>query len=408
MRMIPKAGKPPTLPESFRPISLLEVPGKLLERIIISRLRLHLEDGCHLHPAQYGFRSGRGTAQAIALVTETMAVHQANKFRCNLVLRDVSKAFDRVWHLGLKYKILQLGLPGTVERLLCDFLADRSARIRVKSHLGPEFPLDAGVPQGSVLSPLLYNIYTSDCPASGAGVNVLYADDVSQVVFHPGRSSMMLNARTSREIARINSFEEEWRIKTNMAKFTVVPIATKTPAPLLVDGDDVGFRPRGSLLGLAVSSKGYTAHVSQRVTRAKEALARLYRFRDLATGLKLHLIKALILPILTYPPVPLHALSTTAISRLQRVQNSALRFALGTRWDDFTSSAELHEAASLPALNVRLHEMAAKVWQRMDDEGWDQYRVLQLLHEEAPRRQHAWFPRSLLRLENPPPEPRYR
>ncbi|XP_045105425.1 uncharacterized protein LOC123500936 [Portunus trituberculatus] len=153
---------------------------------------------------------------------------------------------------------------------------------------------------------------------------------------------------------------------------------------------------------------GYTSHVSQRVARAKSALARLYRFRDLATGLKLHLVKALVLPILSYPPVPLHALSRTAISRLQKVQNSALRFAFGTRWDDFTTSASLHEAASLPALNVRLHEMATKVWERMEDEGWDQYRELQALHEETPDRQHAWFPRSLLQLQEGQPEPRYR
>ena len=408
MRMIPKAGKPPTRPESFRPISLLEVPGKILERVVNARLRTHLETGNQLHPAQYGFRRGRGTVHAIALATETMALHQASGFRCNLVLRDVSKAFDRVWHLGLKYKILHLGLPAPVERLLCDFLADRSARIRVGDHLGPAFPLATGVPQGSVLSPTLYSIYTSDCPVSDAGINVLYADDVSQVVFHPGRSSLMANARTAREIARINNFEKEWKIRTNLAKFSVIPLATRNPAPLTVEGDDVGLSVRGSLLGLSVSSRGYIGHVSQRVARAKAALTRLYRFRDLATGLKLHLIKALVLPILTYPPVPLHVLSKTAISRLQKVQNSALRFAFGTRWDDFSTSASLHEAASIPALNVRLHEMAAKVWQRMEDEGWDQYRVLKTMHEGAPPRQHAWFPRSLLRLESNPPEPRYR
>ncbi|MPC45853.1 hypothetical protein E2C01_039559 [Portunus trituberculatus] len=172
-----------------------------------------------------------------------------------------------------------------------------------------------------------------------------------------------------------------------MAKFTVIPLAIKNPAPLLVDGDDVEFSPRGSLLGLSVASIGYTTHVSQRVTRVRSALTGLYRFRDLATGL--HLIKALVLPILTYPPIPLHTLSNTAISRLQEVQNSALRFAFGTRWDDFTSSASLHEAASLPALNVHLHEMATKVWQRMEDEGWDQHQHLQALHEETPHRQHA-------------------
>lgn len=408
MRMIPKAGKTPTRPENYRPISLLEVPGKLLERVVSARLRTYLETGNHLHPAQYGFRSGRGTVHAIALATETIAIHQANRYRCNLVLRDVSKAFDRVWHLGLKYKLLHLGLPAPVERLLCDFLDDRTARVRVGGHLGPAFPLTTGVPQGSVLSPTLYSIYTSDCPASEAGINLLYADDVSQIIFHPGRSSLMTNARTAREIARINAFEREWRIRTNLAKFKVVPLTTKTPAPLLVDGDDVEFSPRGTLLGLSISTTGYTSHVSQRVAKAKSALTRLYRFRDLTTGLKLHLIKALILPILTYPPIPLHALSKTAISKLQRVQNNALRFAFGTRWDDFVTSAALHEAASLPALNVRLHDMAARVWEQMDAEGWDQFQALRTQHDEALPREHAGFPRSLRRVQDPPPEPRYR
>ena len=98
----------------------------------------------------------------------------------------------------------------------------------------------------------------------------------------------------------------------------------------------------------------------------------------------------------------------TAISRLQKFQNSALRFGFGTRWDDFSSSASRQEAPSIRALNVRLHEMAAKVWKRMEDEEWHQYLVLKTMHGEAPQRQHAWFPRSLMRLENNPPEPQYR
>ena len=70
-----------------------------------------------------------------------MAVHHANGFRCNLVLQDVNKTFDRVWHFDLKYKILHLGLPAPVERLLCDFLEDRSARVRIGGHLGFPLPL---------------------------------------------------------------------------------------------------------------------------------------------------------------------------------------------------------------------------------------------------------------------------
>lgn len=408
MRMIPKPGKVPTLPDSYRPISLLEVPGKVFERVITHRLRDHLEGEGGYSEGQYGFRRSRGTIHAIAMATETLAVHHASRHRCNLVLRDVSKAFDKVWHLGLKYKILHLGLPAPVERLLCDFLEDRTARIKVGKHRGPAFPLETGVPQGSVLSPTLYALYTSDCPDSHAGVNIQYADDVTQIVFHQGRSSQMLNRRTGREIERVSAFEGEWKIKTNLAKFTVIPTATKRPAELLVADELVDFRPQGTMLGLKVSSRGYTTHITARVGQAKTALARLYRFRDLDSKIKLHLIKALILPILTYPPIPLHTMSRTAISRLQKVQNAALRFVYNTRWDQFTTSEALHEAASLPALNVRLHRLATKVWEGLEEEGGEQFLALQQLHRQAPQRNHSWFPRSLPILDsNQEPAPRY-
>ena len=164
MRMISKAGKIPTRPENYRPISLLEVPGKILEKIVTRRLRLSLEENNNLQPAQYGFRRGRGTTHAIAVASEAVALHLASNDSCNITLRDVSKAFDRVWHQGLQFKLLNLGLPDTVGRLLCNFLEGRIARVKVGTHVSAPFPLATGVPQGSVLSPTLYAIYTSDCP----------------------------------------------------------------------------------------------------------------------------------------------------------------------------------------------------------------------------------------------------
>ena len=219
----------------------------------------------------------------------------------------------------------------------------------------------------------------------------------------------MLNARTGREVERINAFEEKWKIRTNMTKFTAIPMATRNPTPLLVDDELVDFSDRGSLLGLSITGRGYTTNITKRVATAKAALANLYRFRDLDTKLKLHLVKAMVIPILTYPPIPTHALSKRAISRLQKVQNAGLRFAFNTRWDDFTTSERLHEAASIPAINTRLHHMALKVWERMEAEGWEQFLALQEQSEGAPDRDHACFPRSLLALQNNPnPEPRYR
>lgn len=408
MKMIVKPGKDPTRPGNYRPISLLEVPGKVFEKIIVSRLRDHLDNENLYNQGQYGFRRWRGTTHAIAIATETIAIHQASGYRCNLVLRDVSKAFDKVWHTGLKYKILQLGLTGTIERLLCDFLEDRTARINIGKHAGEWFPLGTGVPQGSVLSPTLYTIYTNDCPTSISGINIQYADDISQVVYHPGPSKDMANARTEREILRINTFEDRWKINTNLAKFTVVPLATRNPSLLTVNDEVVDQQQHGTFLGLHVGRYGYTSHVKQRVCRAKSVLTTLYRFNDLSPKIKLHLVKTLVLPVLTYPPIPLHSMSKTAISRLQKVQNSALRFVYNTRWYHYRRMESLHEASSLPPLNIRLKMLATRVWDQLEAEGGEQFLALQELHRQAPIRNHNWFPRSLLTLERMPvPEPRF-
>ncbi|XP_042880256.1 uncharacterized protein LOC122258401 [Penaeus japonicus] len=115
--LIPKAGKPPNRPENFRPISLLEIPGKILERLINNRLQSHLENNNLLNERQYGFRQSRGTTTAIAIAYEETALALANKKKVNIVLRDVAKAFDKVWHPGLQHRLLQLGPPSNNKTL---------------------------------------------------------------------------------------------------------------------------------------------------------------------------------------------------------------------------------------------------------------------------------------------------
>lgn len=105
MKLIPKPNIDHTKPINYRPISLLEVTGKKIEKIINKRLIEHLVTNNLLPKTQYGFRKGKSTDSAIALAHETIAHHIANKDQVCIVLRAVSKAFDKVWLKGLQYKI---------------------------------------------------------------------------------------------------------------------------------------------------------------------------------------------------------------------------------------------------------------------------------------------------------------
>ena len=99
--MVPKAGKNPSSIENYRPISLLEIPGKILEKIINYELIYHLEDKNILNPRQHGFRKGRGTDTAIALAHESISKSLSDNRMVTVVLRDVKGAFDKVWFVGV-------------------------------------------------------------------------------------------------------------------------------------------------------------------------------------------------------------------------------------------------------------------------------------------------------------------
>lgn len=114
IKLIPKPNTDHTNPINYRPISLLEVTGEILEKIINNRLKNHLETHNILKDTQHGFRNNRGTDTAITTIHEHLAHYTARRQQCYVILRNVSKAFDKVWHDGLQYKIAQIHLPITI------------------------------------------------------------------------------------------------------------------------------------------------------------------------------------------------------------------------------------------------------------------------------------------------------
>ena len=104
---------------------------------------------------------------ALAKLYEEVALNQKYKDHGNIITRDVSKAFDKVWHAGLKYKLTRTDLPEIITKTLCSYLSNRIAQIRVGNIIGPKIQIKSGVPQGGILSPTLYIFYTNDIPRPG-------------------------------------------------------------------------------------------------------------------------------------------------------------------------------------------------------------------------------------------------
>ena len=166
-----------SLAANYRPISLTCIVCKLLEHIISTNIHAHLENYGILHNAQHGFRKRRSCETQLINTVHNFASALNNREQIDAILLDMSKAFDTVPHERLCHKLSLYGIRGTTLRWIRSFLTGRTQKVILNGQESRTTKVSSGVPQGSVLGPLLFIIYINDMPNNITSNIKLYADD---------------------------------------------------------------------------------------------------------------------------------------------------------------------------------------------------------------------------------------
>ena len=163
---------------NYRPISLLPLPGKILEKIVHKRISMFLENNNMLCDDQYGFRKERSTTHSIVNLTNSIFDAINKRETCFAIFIDLKKAFDTVNHNILLRKIDHIGIKGDLLRWITNYLHNRAQRTFVNNILSSTQAVHCGVPQGSILGPLFFILYVNDIKRHIKNVEIgLYADD---------------------------------------------------------------------------------------------------------------------------------------------------------------------------------------------------------------------------------------
>jgi hypothetical protein len=335
--------KSPTLDKnllsSYRPVSNTPFLAKVLETAVASQLNVHLDD--YLSPYQSAFRSSHSVESALTHVSSSIFNYMDQGNDVFLILLDLSAAFDTIDHtLLLNILHERFKIRGTVLKWIKSYLQDRHFTVKVNGTFSEPFPLNVGVPQGSILGPVLFNCVMAELAATLSSLEVnfhIYADD-TQIWFPFKYPAGEDNARlhVSEVFAKIETFMHTHHLKLNAGKTVFLPISRKAKAfesLELKPGCKIFPSQSARNLGILFDNQmSFDPYISELRKSCFHHLRNIKTLKNYIPSTMLpQLILAVIISRLDFCNSLLCALGTIQLKKLQLVQNACARMLTNTK-----------------------------------------------------------------------------
>lgn len=322
----------PTITSNYRPISLLCVISKVLERCVFNHCYHHLSP--FFYQLQHGFLKGKSTTTQLLEVYHDILDSVASGNEVDVIYLDLSKAFDKVPHNLLLLKLKRHGINGSLLSWFGSYLTDRQQRVALDGTFSDWLPVTSGVPQGSILGPLLFILYANDVPnyIQYNSKIALFADDSK--LFRP-----ILNPTSSynlqSDLKYLHSWSLDWGMEFNKSKCKVISISRKKTstreASYTMDGQPLECVPYITDLGVTVSNDlSWSSHIEGAVAKANKTLGLVKRVcKDLPDQkVRKLLYCALVRPKLEYASSLWSPYTVKHRSLIENVQRRATKFIL--------------------------------------------------------------------------------
>ena len=333
---IPKVDKP-KLPQDTRPINMLPSYEKVLEIIAHHQISNYLEKNNLLYSKQFGFRKGKNTEQAIqVLLSSWRKSLNENKFVIALSI-DLRRAFETIAIIILLEKLQLYGIQGTVLQWLKSYLTNRSQEVKLENDISTTLPCDIGVPQGSVLGPLLFNTYINDLHKFIEHSDVFhFADDTLFSI--EGDDLPTMCEKLNEDIKSLLLYCEANKLKVHPEKFQCILITTSiqrkqqllaahTESTIKVSNTTLPFQDSMKYLGVKIDSTlNFDTHISYITPKISKKIGFLRRVgRDLSNWSRKLVYNTIIAPHFTYCSTILFDINHQHVSTLQKLQNRGMR-----------------------------------------------------------------------------------